>query len=289
MKTYRKLVLAAMAFACAGGLAACEEDDETTPFGGLLGGGDTMAPMDGAVSPDASGTLSDGAISPDAGAPPPWEDHAALTAWVEAVAAGCPPVSLSTAPVGWSSALVTPAGCTVKHPPDWTPSPSTGLFMVTNGPAGLVGWLIAGTWVQGTTWTVETLGDHLVEQLRVDHPDLVVVNAWTDSATDPFGVTTYLRTLLLRFTQAMVQSVGLFKVVHTECSVLLGACPLTASGAWAPVAELPTWACTLAQVEATFYCPSGGGTGCDEGQCDATCKEGGSTGGTCVGDQCTCY
>lgn len=233
-------------------------------------------------APDGTG-LPDGLGDADPGDVPSWEDDDALAAWLYAVAAGCPPMSLSTAPGEWGTSLLTDSGCTVRHPSGWPTTLEPGRFEVTTDASRRVGYSIVATYVAGVDWDEGSLGDLLVDELRQDLPDLEVIAAATQE--DPYGLGVRLRVLVMKLTLDDLPTLAVAKVVHQGCSIILGSCPLTAGLAWAPAAELPDWACTLAQIEATLHCPSGGGLECDAEACDASCAEG----GTCVGDTCMCH
>jgi hypothetical protein len=241
-------------------------------------GGDS----DGAT-PD---TLTDSAGDTDIGPLPSWDDDDALLAWLVAVVATCPPMSYSTAPGLWTMSLITEGGCVVRHPEDWIASLSPGIFEVTADESRHVGYSIVGTYLEGIDWTEVSLGDYVVSELQKVYPDLALLSATTTS--DPYGFGILFRVIVAKFELDGTRSLGVVKVTHAGCSAVLGNCALTASITWAPAAELPRWACTLAQIEATFRCPSAGGSDCDEGDCDSTCKAGGNNGGTCVGDDCMC-
>lgn len=265
------------------------------------GDADSAAPPDGTADSDTrpDGTAdtdtrpdvttgTDTAVGDtDVGPTPDWGDDEALLAWLGAVVAQCPPTSLSTAPVLWKMTMITEYGCVVRHPEEWITNLQPGVFTVTADASQHVGYMVVGTYLQGYDWTEVTLGDHLVAELRKTYPDLVVLAA--DTATDPYGIGVRFRVIIMKFEMDGTRTLGVAKIVHDGCSALLNNCALTASITWAPAAELPTWACTLAQIEATLHCPSGGGDECDENDCDTSCKTEGHDGGTCVGDNCMCY
>ncbi|MFO0750835.1 MAG: hypothetical protein U1F43_34970 [Myxococcota bacterium] len=207
-------------------------------------------------------------------------------AWLEAVVATCPPTSLSTAPVGWETELITSGGCTVRYPAGWVSTLAPGAYECTRDASRDVGYHLVATALPGVDWDEVSRGDELVADLTDTYPDLAVLSA--ASASDPYGVGIRYRVIIAKLTLGGAHTLAVFKVVHSGCSVVLASCPLTASLTWAPAAELPAWACTLAQIEATLHCPSGGGDTCDEGDCDASCRDDGQDGGTCVGDSCMC-
>jgi len=276
-------LLASLLLACTsgggGGLPADVQGDAS----------DTAAPVDAADATQNTIAATDVVTPTDTTVPPSWEDDDALLAWLLAIVAGCPPTSLSTAPGDWETSLLTEGGCTVRHPADWLTKASTGLFTTTRDATEQVGWLVVASAVEGVEWDVDSLSSYLIDQLRADYPDIAVIGAWTDPLVDPWGVTTWMKTQVVKLTHSGARSLGVFKLVHTACSPILGLCPLTATGSWAPLPQLPTWACTLAQIEATLRCPSSGGESCDDDTCDQACRDTGNDGGSCVGDHCACY
>ena len=215
--------------------------------------------------------------------PPRREEDPALVAKLVRAVAACPRMSISTVPFDWRMSLVTQSGCAVHHPPQWPPVAEPGVFKVAQPPAELTGWLIIGTYLPGTHWTDESLADFTVQELTRLHPDLAVIHSATEM--DRWGLGVRIRQVIVKLTNQGVASVGVIKVIHAQCSPILNNCALTAMVSWTPVAELSTWACPLGQIEATFRCPSGGGSYCRDHECDASCARG----GRCVGDTCSCY
>lgn len=276
--------------------------------GGGTGGGDGSAPPDGTTDA-ADGTTGDtspadtkvdGTSGTDAtswpdttgdtsiGPAPDWGDDEALLAWLVAVVRTCPPMSYSTAPGLWKMTMITDYGCIVRHPEEWIVHLQPGIFEVTADATRHVGYSVVGTYLEGTDWDEVSLGDYLIAELQKGYPDLRVLGA--DTETDPYGFGTRFRVIIMKFTMDGTRELGVAKVLHAGCSWVLNNCALTASISWAPVEELPIWACTLGQIEATLRCPSGGeAPECDEGDCDTSCKGQGNTGGTCIGDNCMCF
>lgn len=275
------------------GLVACAE-----PGGGSGQNDGTSVPPDGTADtttlPDTShdtttapDTTGDVPADTEVGPLPDWGDDDALLAWLGAIVQTCPPMSYSTAPGLWEMTLITDYGCTVRHPGEWVTDLQPGYFEATSDARRQVGYAVVGTYLAGTDWDEVSLGDLVVSELQKVYPDLAVLAA--DSESDPYGFGMRFRVIVMKFTNDGTRSLGVAKVLHGGCSWVLNNCPLTASITWAPAAELPLWACLLGQIEATLRCPSGGGTTCDENDCDATCKAQGGTGGTCVGDSCMCH
>ena len=258
--------------------------------GGSDTGDSTIVDTDTAL-PDATGdtdtALPDASGDTDIGPVPDWGDDEALVAWLGSIVATCPPTSLSTAPGLWKMTRITDYGCTVRHPEEWVTVLQPGSFEVTSDASRQVGYSVVGTYLSGTDWSETTLGDYLVTELRKNYPDLVVLAATT--TTDPYGLGTRFRVLVLKFALDGTRSLGVAKVLFAGCSAVLDNCALTASITWAPAVELPIWACMLAQIEATLHCPSGGGYECEEDDCNTSCIGQGKDGGTCVGDSCMCY
>lgn len=215
------------------------------------------------------------------------EDDPTLLARLLRAVAACPRMSISTVPFDWQMSLVTANGCAVHHPPAWLPVAQPGVFKVAAPPAEHTGWLILGTYLPGTYWNDETLADFTVHELTKLHPDLAVIHASTQ--TDPWGLGVRIRHVVVKLTQDGVPSIGVVKVIHAQCSAILNNCALTAMVSWTTTAELRTWTCPLGQIEATFRCPSGGGSDCRDPDCHASCRADGNAGGRCVGDTCSCF
>ncbi len=218
--------------------------------------------------------------------PPPYNDDQAILDYCTQVLLQCPPVSLSTVPGGWQLVQITDSGCTTWAPPGWVTAVDGPSLEITPDAAGAAGYFVLATYVEGVDWDEASLADALFLELKQEYPDIQVLKE--ETLTDPFGMGLKIRVVSVKFRLSGVETVGVYRVVHYECSPILNACPLTATGTWVPLAQVPAMACTLAQIDAALRCPSGGPTECSEGECDTTCKAMGFAGGTCVGDDCTC-
>jgi len=216
---------------------------------------------------------------------PAFDDDDAINEYSQAVTAQCPPVSSSTVPGSWQLAMVGETGCTVYHPPGWlTGSQGTYFSAATKG--NEAGYFILNGYLEGTAWDEVSIGDALVVELKKSHPDMKVISEAT--IPDPWGLGLKIRYLGLKFTNGKVPSVGLLRIVFTQCSVILNNCPLISSGTWAPLAELTDYACVLGQVDASLKCPSGGSTDCDDQTCNSECVSRGHAYGYCSQGYCNC-
>lgn len=266
---------------------ACDVQEELSGGDGIIspadtGGGSVAGDIGGAGGGDG-GSVAGDAVGP--GETPDFQDGPAIVAWLVDVARACPQVSKLTVPGGWAMSMVGDKGC-MLYTPAWIASDDGTTWSWVTDAQRSAGFLIVAGAMSGTGWDEVSLAGVVVDALRAQYPDLAVLAA--DSADDPFGTGWRIRTLIVRFTNGALPSVGIVRVVHGGCSVPLDACPLTASALWAPLATLPAQACTLAQVEASFHCPQAGGSDCEEGPCNEACKAGGSDHGYCSGNNCVC-
>ena len=216
---------------------------------------------------------------------PAFDDDDGIRVWGEAALAACGTIT-STVPPGWEMVLLGDTGCTVHRPPTWpfeVEGASAWIYASEEEEAGV---MLLNGYLEGTDWTAEAILDGVIELLRETYPDITVIDA--GEGPDPYGLAIVIRIASLKFHDGEVPMVGMLRVIHHGCSPILGNCPLTAAGTWSPLAQLPDFACTLSQIDATVKCPQGGGGNCDESQCDADCKAQGSTYGYCSNDTCVC-
>ena len=216
---------------------------------------------------------------------PGYDDDDGIRAWGDAALAACGTIS-STIPPGWEMVLIGDTGCTVHRPPAWTFEVEGASVWLYASAAEEAGVMLLNGILEGTAWTAESILDALLEQLRESYPDIEIIDV--GEGPDPYGLGLVIRIASVKFHDGEVPMVGMLRVIRSECSALLGTCPLTAAGTWAPLAELPDFACTLGQIDATVTCPKPGGANCDEGTCDDDCKTGGAASGYCSNDQCVC-
>lgn len=263
---------------------SCDATGDADVFGhGGAGVVDTGS--GGGEGMDGGGPGADGAGPVDVGPAPAFEDDQALAAWMRQVADACPQVSTLTVPGGWAMSMIEEHGCVV-YTPSWQAIPSPGIWQWVADDTRLVGFLVVAGSLPGVGWDEVSLAEQVVQGFADVHPDLAVIEA--ASSDDPYGTGWRLRQLLLRFTNDGTPSVAALRLVHGGCSAVLGTCPVTADVLWTTVAAYRDTACTLLQVEASFHCPSKGEEECDEGACDAGCKESGAAGGVCIGPNCVC-
>ena len=270
-----------------GGVTAATGGSTDTGGGAGTGGG-------GADTGVGAGTAGGGADTGGGGADtggggiggvPSFDDDAAILAWSEAIIGQCPPVSSSTVPAGWQTYLVGDQGCAVRGPPGWPAQQEPGWLQLASDAEETAGYFLMIGWLEGTAWTAETIGDQVLAMLQQEVPDLTVLEV--TEGPDPYGLGITFRVIATKFTSDGVQAVGNLLVIHTPCSAILDRCALTVSGGWTALAQLPDYACTVAQISASLTCPQGGG-GCIDSECDASCKASGKAWGTCVGDYCDC-
>ncbi|MBM4372001.1 MAG: hypothetical protein FJ098_10135 [Deltaproteobacteria bacterium] len=220
------------------------------------------------------------------GPPPASAEDEALVARAEKAAAACGLVSRATLPPGWDMTLYG-NGCALWAPPSWQRKAGPGTLEVAVDTSRKAGYFVVTSWIPGEHWTDETLAAHMLEQLRVEHPDMRPVRTKVDTSLAALGATT--RQTHVRFTHGGVPTLGEFRVVYTGCAAMSGMCPLTVMGMWAPEAELSQALCTLLQIDASIRCPTGGGaSSCSDADCDASCRAEGRDGGACSGDDCVC-
>ena len=222
----------------------------------------------------------------DPGPVPSYSDNQAILDYCTAVVLNCPPVSVSTVPGDWYMVPVNDQGCTLYAPQGWNATIDGTVLNVTSDPGGTAGYFINASQVAGVQWNEVSLAELLKQELVKVYPDLVVLKE--ETWTDPYGMGLKIRVVSIKFTKGGVPTVGNFRVIFYECSVILNSCPLTASGTWVPLSQVESLACTLAQIDASLRCPSGGSTDCNEGSCDTSCKSMGYSNGYCSGDDCTC-
>ena len=273
--TLTALVLAPLLLACFG------SDD-----------GDSSSSSDNATR-DGSRRRGDetdvGQVDPPPAAPS-YDDNDAIIEYVGTVGASCPQVSSLTIPGTWYLLMIGQTGCSVSLPPSWTGDSTEGLgsttFMAQSDATQTAGYFVYLGTLQGVDWTEVSLGDLMVDNLRNDNPDLEVVGAWTTD--DLFGLSVKIRTILVKYGRNTTPSIAVVRIVHTGCSTLTNTCPLTSSAQWAPLAELSTYSCDLAQIDASVRCPSSGGSDCDEAECNTACQGAGHEHGYCSGNSCVC-
>jgi hypothetical protein len=262
-----------IAMLCA--LPACDRADD----------GDPHVVSGATPKEDVVGWGADTPENPPPPTAPAFDDDDGIRAWGEAALAACGPIS-SAPPASWEMVLIGDTGCTVHRPPAWTfevEGASVWLYASAEEEAGV---MLLGGVLEGTAWTATTILDGIVDTLREQYPDITIIDA--GEGPDPYGLGIVVRIASLKFHDGDVPMVGMLRVIHSPCSDLLGTCPLTAAGTWAPLATLPDFACTLAQIDATVTCPKPGGENCDEGACDGDCKGEGSAYGYCSNDTCVC-
>ncbi len=275
--------LLALAFVLAGACEGKFDSGDPADQSGSTTDFDTSGPL---LEDDAVAPAKDVKPPPTPGNVPSYDDDQAILDYCEAVLMQCPPLSQSTVPAGWDMLMVTESGCTVHAPPGWLHGVDGVTFEVTKDAAGTAGYFVLATYVPGTDWNEATLADYLYQELLNDYPDMKILKA--ETFTDSFGLGLKIRVVSVKFTQGGLPTVGVLRVVHYECSMILGNCPLTSTGVWVPLAEVASLSCTLAQIDASLRCPSGGGSDCSEGECDTYCKSQGYSSGSCVGDDCQC-
>lgn len=216
---------------------------------------------------------------------PAYDDDDGIRAWGEAALAGCGTIT-SSVPPGWEMVLIGDTGCTVHRPSTWpfeVEGASAWIYASAEEEAGI---MLLNGYLEGTAWTAESILDSVLDQLRATYPDITVIDQ--GEGPDPYGLNLVIRIASLKFHDGEVPMVGMLRVIHHGCSPILGNCPLTATGTWSPLAQLPDFACTLSQIDATVKCPQGGGDNCEQGQCDTDCKAKGSAYGYCSNDNCVC-
>jgi hypothetical protein len=246
--------------------------------GGQLGEGGTSLPQGGNGG-------AGGAIVPDA--PPGFDDGDAVLAYLVQLVAACPMVSRSTVPGGWDVHALKDAACSQWTPAGWLESEDLATKSFLADAQGTTGYMTIATQVAGTNWTVESLTQLVIDDLTAQYPDLAVLHARTEP--DSFGLGYQIRSVVMKYTHAGHPTVATLSMVHSECSVILNNCLLTGMGSWTPLSELATWVCVLRQVDASVYCPGGGGSGdCSDSDCNAQCVAEGNESGGCVGDDCQC-
>jgi hypothetical protein len=255
-------------------VVACERGDD----------GDPDVTSGATSKEDVVGWGVDTATEPPVGVPA-YDDDNAIRAWGESAVAASGEIT-SAVPPGWEMVLMGDTGCTVHRPPDWpfeVEGASVWIYASEEEEAGIM--LLNGV-LEGADWTATAILDELLDILREQYPDITVIDA--GEGPDPYGLGIVIRIASAKFHDGDVPMVGMLRVIHTPCSALLGTCPLTATGTWAPLATLPDFACTLSQIDATVACPKPGGANCEEDACDADCKAQGSAYGYCSNDQCVC-
>lgn len=256
------------------------------PAGGDTGGADRAGGHDGngGIPPPEGGHDGTGGLP---GAPPSFDDGDAVVAYLIQLVAACPPLSRSTVPGGWDVHALKDAACSVWTPPGWLESEDVATKSFLADAEGTTGYLTIATQVPGTNWTIETLTQTVTDNLKEQTPDLEILAARTDP--DPYGLGYQIRNVVLKYKKNGRPTVATLTMVHTECSAILNTCPLTGMGSWSPLDELATWACVLRQVDASVYCPGGGGSeDCVDSACNAQCIDEGNEGGGCQGDRCVC-
>ncbi len=261
-----------LALSVLGAVVACDRDDDR----------DTHLNSGATPKEDVVGW---GADTPEVPAAPDFDDDDAIRAWGEDALHACGAIT-STVPAGWEMILIGDTGCTVHRPPSWTFEVEGASVWIYASPQEEAGVMLLNGVLEGTTWTAEAILDGIVDTLREQYPDITIIDA--GEAPDPHGLGLVIRIASLKFHDGAVPMVGMLRVIHSPCSELLGTCPLTAAGTWAPLATLPDFACTLSQIDATVTCPKPGGGSCDAGDCDAGCKAEGSAYGYCSNDTCVC-
>jgi len=255
------------------GVSACDRADDGDPH--VISG---ATPKE-----DVVGWGSDTPEPPPSA--PGFDDDDGIRAWGEAALAACGAIT-SAVPAGWEMVLVGDTGCTVHRPAGWpfeVEGASVWIYASAEEEAGVM--LLNGV-LEGTDWTATTILGAVLELLREQYPDITIIDA--GEGPDPYGLGIVIRIASVKFHDGEVPSVGMLRVIHSGCSAILGTCPLTVAGTWAPLVTLPDVACILSQIDATLTCPKPGGGSCEDGPCDADCKAEGDGYGYCSNDLCVC-
>lgn len=223
------------------------------------------------------------------GPPPPVDTGVAIVDRLGNAAAGCGVLGRWTVPADWDMVWVGARGCTVHAPPTWTiTGEGEGTTVGFRDGTGAEGFLGMMGEVEGAVGCTPAGVAGLVLDGFTANGYAAPEIAWQEVAAVPFGGSLWDVAATVFTTGAGgVAVVGYLWDLVTPSGPF---CFVSGMGFWLPESAIEAEACTLVQIHESLKCPHAGG-GCDDAECDASCKGDGDAGGFCDPNsgECTCY
>ena len=221
--------------------------------------------------------------------PPIYESDASslddpLAEAMYAQAAACGTMSRSTVPVGWQQIMITGDGCTQWAPAHWVILGQYNDIILASDQSQKVAVFTHIGHLEGLDWTLPTLNNHAMALIEESFGSKPEVLHW--ATENILGIPTAVAVFTFDFSG--LEMAGYIRIVFSGCIEPTNQCSAVFQGFWFPKDQMEAFLCTVAQVDASTKCPSGG-VGCNDADCSSQCQATGHTGGQCIGDNCACF